>query len=269
MTPPAVSTRTPFRVRRAHPVTPVRVALVALLGLLAATLVTAGPASAATNGSMVSLGDSVPAGARCGCTAFPLQYAAEVARHTGRAVRMTNDAVSGATSTTVLRQLGTTSVRSAVRASGTALVMVGANDFAGAFTRVLRHEQRADAAFPPVATRVRTNVTRIIRILRQLHPGIRVLVANYWNVVKDGRVGRLAYGAWGVQKAAQATTYADRALGWAAHDAGAILVSTYVPFKGVHGTIDPTSLLASDGDHPNARGHAVIARAFYRFAVSG
>ena len=248
--------------------TPVR-ALVALLVLLGAGVVAAAPADASTNGSMVALGDSVPSGMHCACTPFPQQYAAQVARHTGRTVRMTNDAVSGATSADVLAQLRTASVQRAVRGSATALVMIGANDFEYAFSGVLAHQRRAWVAFPRVANRVQANVTQAVRVLHELRPGIRVLVADYWNVMKDGRVGLARYGAWGESKAVQATAYANAALRRAAAATGATMVSTYVPFKGTRGTVDPTPLLAADGDHPNARGHAVIAAAFYRAARAG
>jgi lysophospholipase L1-like esterase len=38
-------------------------------------------------------------------------------------------------------------------------------------------------------------------------------------------------------------------------------VPTYTVFKGANGRTDPTSLLAPDGDHPNALGHRLIAQA--------
>ena len=243
------------------------VALVALLG--AGLVIGAAPAQAATNGSMVTLGDSVASGMHCSCTPFPQQYAAQVARTTGRAVTMRNLAFAGATSVDVLSQVGRSSVQSAVRSSGTALVMIGANDFEYAFTGVLAHQRRAWVAFPRVARRVQANVTTIVRTLQRLHPGIRVVVADYWNVMRDGRVGLRTYGAWGESKAVQATTYANQGLARAASATGATLVSTYTAFKGSRGTADPTALLASDGDHPNARGHALIASVFLKAARLG
>ena len=247
---------------------------VRLLGVLVALVLGglalgAAPAQASTNGAMVTLGDSVASGMHCACTPFPQQYAAQVARGTGRAVRMTNLAFPGATSVDVLAQVARSSVQSTVRSSGTALVMIGANDFAYAFQGVLAHQRRAYVAFPRVAARVQANVTQVVRTLQRLHPGIRVVVADYWNVMRDGTVGLRSYGAWGESKAVQATTYADQALARAASATGATLVSTYTAFKGSRGTADPTALLAADGDHPNARGHAVIAAAFLRAARTG
>ncbi|MBV9830960.1 MAG: SGNH/GDSL hydrolase family protein [Marmoricola sp.] len=247
-----------------HPRALVLAVLVALLGLAPA-----GAARAATNGSMVAFGDSVPSGAYCRCTPFPVLYARKVASRTRRPVRMSNDAVSGATSASVLRQVEQGSARAAIRASGTVLLMIGANDFTPAFRQVLRHERRGVPAYRPVARRVRANLTATIREIQALHPGVRVLVADYWNVVRDGRVGRSHYGAWGMRKAEQATYWANHAIRAAAADRRVRVVSTYVGFKGVHGHRDPTWLLASDGDHPNARGHVEIADQFYAAAPTG
>lgn len=243
--------------------------LAAISSLLGGALIAASPSDAATNGTMVTFGDSVASGGRCSCTPFPRRYASKVSARTGRHVRMTNYAFGGATSTGILKQLHITQVRSTVRSSNTALVMIGANDFVGAFNRVLQRRQGADAAYRPVAGRVQTNVTTFIRTLRRLRPGIKVVVAGYWNVVKDGDVGRNAYGAWGMSKAVQATWYANSALRNAAAATGATYLSTYHAFKGVSGKANPTWLLASDGDHPNAQGHAVIATAFFKAAPNG
>jgi len=238
-----------------------------LVGMLVGA--SAQPAQAETNGSMLAFGDSVPSGARCGCTPYPEIYARKVAGHTGRTVRMRNDAVSGATSGSLLRQVEQSSVRSQVRAAGTVLVMVGANDFAGAFRRVLGHHERASRAYRPVARRLRANLIATIRMMQALRPGIRVAVAGYWNVVKDGNVGRRDYGRWGLRKAEQATAWANLAIRGAAAARHITFVSTYVAFKGVHGRRNPTWLLAADGDHPNARGHAAIAEQFFRAAPGG
>ncbi len=120
-----------------------------------------------------------------------------------------------------------------------------------------------------MASRVRANVTETIRVLQELRPGVRVVVAGYWNVVKDGRVGRADYGSWGMRKARQATAWANWAIRESAAARHTSFVSTYDGFKGVHGRHDPTWLLASDGDHPDARGHAEIAEQFFETAPGG
>lgn len=243
--------------------------MLSVAGALAGSVAVVGPSVAATGRQMVALGDSVPSGARCSCRPFPERYADKVGAHTGEAVAMANDAVGGATSGDVLQQLDQAAVRRAVEASTTALVMIGANDFAPAFRRVLAHRARARVAFPRVADQVRQNVTGIVRRLRQLRPHLRVVVAGYWNVMKDGKVGLQTYGTWGEEKADQATTYANAALRDAVAATHATYVSTYRPFKGPQGHLDPTPLLAWDGDHPDRKGHEVIASAFYAAAPDG
>jgi acyl-CoA thioesterase-1 len=147
--------------------------------------------------------------------------------------------------------------------------MIGANDFADAFRDVLAHRRSSTDAFPPVAKHVQRWVTAEIRKIKQLHPGIHVIVAGYWNVMKDGKVGLRTYGSWGEAKAVEATLDADAGLHNAAVATHSTYVSTYYPFKGYDGKRDPTRLLAADGDHPNATGHAVIANAIYRAAPRG
>jgi lysophospholipase L1-like esterase len=85
-----------------------------------------------------------------------------------------------------------------------------------------------------------------------------VLVTDYWNVFQDGDVGTAEHGA-AFQSWSDALTRAEstRICG-GAQSAGATCVSLYAPFKG-NGSINPTSLLAADGDHPNAAGHQLIA----------
>jgi lysophospholipase L1-like esterase len=65
------------------------------------------------------------------------------------------------------------------------------------------------------------------------------------------------------------TTYVNDALAVAAKTTGATYVSTYTAFKGPSGTDDPTTLLAPDGDHPDAAGHQLIAKTIYAVLPSG
>lgn len=244
-------------------------ALALLTSLVTGGVTPASAAAASSNGYMVTFGDSVPAGSHCGCTPFPDRYARKVGVRLGRSVTMTSYAFGGAVASDVMDQLSTARVQRAVRRSGTALIMVGANDFAGAFSDVLAHRRRAADAFPPVADRVQRRVTAEVRQIQQLSPGIHVIVLGYWNVMKDGAVGLRTYGTWGEAKAVRATLDADAGLHEAAVATHSTYVSTYYPFKGWDGSSDPTPLLAADGDHPNAVGHGVIARAVYRAAPDG
>lgn len=229
----------------------------------------AGAATAGSNGRMVTFGDSVAYGSACDCRPFPGRYAKKVAAHLGRSVRMANFAYPGARVRGVARQLGTSHVRWVVRRSGTAVIMIGANDFQEAFQDVLAHKVSSTDAFPPVARFVQRKVVSEVRTIKRLRPGIHVIVLGYWNVMKDGNVGLRAYGRWGEAKAVEATLDADAGLHRAAVATHSTYVSTYYPFKGYDGKSNCTWLLTRDGDHPNSTGHAVIASALYRAAPRG
>ncbi|MFG1604935.1 SGNH/GDSL hydrolase family protein [Actinoplanes sp. NPDC049265] len=217
----------------------------ALLGACAPPPATAVPAAV-----VVTLGDSVPAGNACGCRPFPDLYA----RHLG--ARSVNLAAGGATTTDVARLLDTPTAQSAVRQASTVLIMVGANDAAQAFPG------GAPAAYRTIAGDVQSQVTAMVRRLHDLDGGqVRVLVLGYWNVVEDGAVARTDYDAAETAEATEATTVLNEHLAAAARASWATYVSTRAALKGADGSADPTGLLAADGDHPNAQGHAAIAAA--------
>ncbi|UQU62397.1 SGNH/GDSL hydrolase family protein [Couchioplanes caeruleus] len=184
---------------------------------------------------VVALGDSVPAGTACGCDPFPVLYA-----RAQRAAAV-NLAVPGATSADVLN--GLPAARGPLTRADEVLVMAGANDVAPVF--------RGDYA--TAAAGVRTAVAATIAGIQGIHP-VPVVVLGYWSIVPDGRAG-----ATDTRAAAKATAAVNDALRAAAHDSGARYVDTEPAFHGSDGAMDPTPLLAPDGDHPDAQGHAAIA----------
>jgi acyl-CoA thioesterase I len=192
--------------------------------------------------TVVTLGDSVPAGTACGCDPFPTLYAR--AQH----ARSANLAAAGATSADVLGSLP--SAAGALSSADRVLLMVGANDLAEAFS--------GHTSYAAAAAAVRDNVTRTITGIHRIHP-VPVVVLGYWNVVRDGQPAAAAYSAAQVRSAAAATAVANDALRSAAADAGGVYVPTNAAFHGADGRADPTPLLAADGDHPDADGHAAIA----------
>jgi acyl-CoA thioesterase I len=230
------------------------VALLAMIGGLAGCGTTssssAGPtpvaptpvAQTTTAPVVVTLGDSVPAGSVCGCDPFPTLYA--------RAVHAASDnlAVSGYTSSNVLAQIP--AVRSQLAAADEVILMIGANDLAAAFDDGTSYADAAEA--------MRQNVVAAIRAIDEIR-STKVLVLGYWNVVEDGQVATDDYGSDGVQNSITATDDCNSALEAAASSTGATFISTEAAFHGTDGSKDPTGLLASDGDHPNAAGHAAIA----------
>jgi acyl-CoA thioesterase-1 len=191
---------------------------------------------------VVTLGDSVPAGTACACDPFPLTYADKVHAHAD------NLAVPGYTSADVLAQIP--GVRSRLADANEVVLMVGANDLAAAFD--------ADTSFADAATTMQENVTASIRAIDTVH-ATTILVLGYWNVVQDGQVAEAAYGPTGVKRSVTATEYANDGLREAAAQTHATYISTDAAFHGADGSKDPTPLLAPDGDHPNAAGHAAIA----------
>jgi lysophospholipase L1-like esterase len=219
--------------------------------------------------SIVHFGDSVPSGWACRCRPYPALHASLAAGRTGGHVVATNLARPGDTSVDARRRVESATSVAAIRRSDAVVFMIGANDFGASFGQVW-HGADPDRTYAPVAARVQANLTSTIARVRALHhTPVRIVVLGYWNVMKDGKVARAAYGPAGVKAANEATAYADNAILRAARAQGATYVSTYGVFKGADGRTDPTPLLAADGDHPNARGHQVIAQALARALPTG
>jgi acyl-CoA thioesterase I len=204
---------------------------------------------------VLSLGDSVAAGSACGCEPFPVLYARKLAPD-GQA---TNLARSGFTSDDVLSQVDDPVAQTAIGSASVIVIMIGANDLAAVFAA-----GGDTATYHRAAAAVDANVTATLHRIRTIRAAsIPILVLGYWNVVEDGDVARADYGAADTAQAATITGYTNEALRAAATTGSATYVPTLAVFKGPTGTGDPTGLLTSDGDHPNARGHAAIAAALY------
>lgn len=211
---------------------------------------------AAKTAVVIGLGDSVPAGLNCSCTNFVAAYATKAADAAHRTATVHNDAVPGSTSADLVDALADAAVTAQLRSATTVLIMTGANDFAEAFAAVSEGAPAAKT-YAPVAAAVQTNVTTIVKRIHALNGRAHVVVLDYWAAMKDGAVAEVEYDA----AAAQSTTAVNDALTKAALATGATYVSTYLQFNGADGANDPTSLLADDGDHPNAAGHLLIAEA--------
>lgn len=200
---------------------------------------------------LVALGDSVPAGTACACLPFPVRAAralgpTAVARDLARAGEDTPGLIAQ------LDEPGTTAVLRRARA---VTVTIGANDF---------DEDSADddrcgdpsACWADELAALRTSVPELLsRLDRLVRPGVPVVVTGYWNVFRDGAVAA-ARGAAYVRSSAALTDVVNDVLAGAAHEAGAAYVDLAGPFSR---SGDVTALLADDGDHPNARGHRLIA----------
>jgi lysophospholipase L1-like esterase len=206
---------------------------------------------------VVGLGDSVSAGTACGCTPYADLVGAALAKVEHTSVRVDNMSVAGQTTRGLLAQLGQPGVAAAVRHADAVLVTIGANDLEeeasctpGATVACYAGDLRAlSAAYPQLLERLR----------ELLAPRARLVVTGYWSVFLDGTLARQKGSAY-VRASDALTRAVNGIIASAATAAAATYIDVFTPFKG-DGDLDDTSLLAPDGDHPNARGHQVIASA--------
>lgn len=212
--------------------------------------------------TVVGIGDSVTSGKNCSCEPFVGLYASQLAARQGLTTSSVNLGVAGWTSSQLLASLTAPGpFRDQVAKADILLVTIGANDLNP--LEVGTSVGCSASCYGPMVARVAHNVGLVVDAAQATHPGYTatVLVTGYWNVFQDGDVGTAENGA-AFQKWSDTLTRAENAqVCKAARQAGATCVSLYAPFKGEDGSQDPTSLLAPDGDHPDAAGHQLIASA--------
>lgn len=210
----------------------------------------------------MALGDSVPSGKACHCRPFPQTYASLLSRRTGARVTGENRAVSGLDTAGLISQLRAREVEDDVRRADVVLVTIGANDFGDHHDQVVDGRcgtGRTDCVSDELGSMGRRLAAALARVraLRHGQP-TSVLVTGYWNVFQDGDVARRAFGAAGLRASLRLTRRANAVIRSVSAAAGARYVDLFGPFE--HSGRDITSLLAADGDHPDAAGHALIAR---------
>jgi lysophospholipase L1-like esterase len=220
------------------------------------------PAVGSWPGVVVGLGDSVPSGTNCGCVPYVSLVARGLTDADTGAAHVRNLARGGLTSSSVLAQLRDPGIRSSVASASAVIVTVGANDLSPA--PLSDPTCRPVAALACYRAAIATLAGRVDRLLADLDSltatgEARVLVTGYWNVFLDGSVGR-RQGRDYVIGSDALTRAVNAVIATAARRHHAQYVDIYTPFKG-SGNVDCTPLLAADGDHPDARGHRVIADA--------
>ena len=219
-------------------------------------------ATAEPRHQVLALGDSVPAGKACGCRPFPETYASLLAGRTGTSVAVDNRAVSGLDTDQLVSQLGTSQVQDAVRRSDIVLITIGANDFGDHHDDVVdgRCETADTDCVSDELASLQGRLASVLAKVRALRGGrpTTVLTTGYWNVFEDGDVARRAYGDAGLQASLRLTRRANAVIRSVSAGAGARYVDLFEPFE--QSGRDVTSLMAADGDHPNAAGHDLIAR---------
>ena len=225
---------------------------------------------------VVALGDSVTSGGPCGCTPFPQLYAHDLAEVRGAHVSVRNLGVGGLDSGGLLHSLTApgSAVAAAVRGSDIVLLTIGANDFADQHGSVTDGRCLAGPGTDCVRDDLegmRRNVTAVLEEIRRLRGGrpTAVLVTGYWNVFEDGAVARNSFPHLGVRATRVLTRLANQWLRADALAAGATYVDLFAPFNGPASRGDLTRLLASDGDHPNQAGQALIARRLLAAGLPG
>ncbi|GAB1639876.1 SGNH/GDSL hydrolase family protein [Krasilnikovia sp. MM14-A1259] len=211
---------------------------------------------------VIGLGDSVPAGAACDCTPYVSLVGTHEAARKNMTATVANLAENGLTTSGLLTQLNDPDVGREVAAADLVIITVGANDF--------DTDSVADEAcsgpgldcFQPALKQQAPQLSAVFGKVNELLDGrsATVVVTGYWNVFLDGDVAA-DLGADYVHNSTSLTLAENAQIAASAQGLGATYVDIYAPFKGASGTDDDTSLLADDGDHPNATGHHKIADA--------
>ncbi len=216
----------------------------------------------AAHHEVVALGDSVPSGAACSCSPFPTLYAALLQQRTGVPASVDNAAVSGLTTTGLLGQLRQPALRDALAGADVVLVTVGANDFLDHHDDVVGGSCAPGDAADCISDDLESMRAHLVRALGQIRSlrhdqPTTVLVTGYWNVFEDGTVATQSSGPSGLESSLTLTRTVNTAIRSLAEDAGDRYVDIFTPFE--DGGHDIDSLLAGDGNHPDAAGHQLIA----------
>ncbi len=211
---------------------------------------------------VVAIGDSVTAATVCGCTGFVESYAAGLPASAGGPAHAVNLGTNNLTAAE-LRALMTspTPTAQSVADADILLVTIGANDLAPQLSQ-WQDSGCAAACYSPAVDAVGSDVSQIVKAAQHLRGdrAIQILVTNYWNVFADGDVARASDGPAYLAWSDEITRALNTKICAAARDAGAVCVDLYTSFKG-DGGLNPTALLADDGDHPNTAGNQLISSA--------
>ena len=217
------------------------------------------PANSGSHEHLVVLGDSVAAGAGCSCPTYADLLATRLATNSGQPATLTNAGQDGMTTADLLSQLDDLALTRALHSATVVTITIGANDFDDSLAG------RDDCAVGSALFCYRAELSALSGLLHQVLSRIHqltptsatVIATGYWNVFLDGDIGRLQgrnYVATSdaltravnaiiaLQSALTADRYAD----------------LYTPFQSQTPS-RLTALLATDGDHPSAQGHQLIA----------
>jgi len=217
--------------------------------------------------TLTAVGDSVPSASGCSCAGYVQTLADLVAHRTGRAVTVRNDAVAGATTGGVVDALPGVAGAD-MSSSDLVVVQVGANDVDLDLLHDLSCQRSTrEDCWKSDLQDLEAHLTRITQTAQggPRHP--LVLLVGYWNVTVDGAVAD-ASGTAFTTASVRLTSAVNAVMARVARRTGTLYVDTRLSFHGSDGVRDPTDDLQEDGDHPDASGHELLARAIYDAAVA-
>lgn len=223
---------------------------------------------------IVALGDSVTAGTNCDCTPFPDLYAHTLSSRHHIGTTVANDGVPGQTSTDLLRALTDPAEATAIHHADVISITIGANDVTPMAEAVLTGScgDPGDelACTRPALDTLGQHLQAALHQVRALRQGQRtaVLLTGYWNVYEDGTVADNDYTPAGRQHSAHLTDAVNNVIKAAAHHDNSTYIDLKAAFASNTAGPNPSNLLAGDGDHPNAAGHTVIAKALVAAGVA-
>lgn len=212
------------------------------------------------------LGDSVPAGSACDCSSYVVQLAHALSNREGRAVSAVNSAQDSETSDGLLSEVTQDEIRATP--DRVSVITIGANDFdPGTLSDADCTAPSGLACYRPVLATLQANIDGLLKTLvtgQGAHGPI--VITGYWNVFLDGDVGA-ARGPNYVRDSDALTRAINTVLQTEAKRYGITYLDLYTPFK-QHDGGNVTALLAADGDHPSAAGHALITKLLLKSLLS-
>jgi lysophospholipase L1-like esterase len=211
---------------------------------------------------VVGLGDSVPAGSACDCTSYVSLAGRHEAARLGAGAAVSNLAQGGLTTAGLLDQLDQASVRRDIARADLVIITIGANDFE---TGSVADDSCGAPGLSCFQSTLRQQAPQLDAVLKKVGTllggrSATVAITGYWNVFLDGDVAA-GRGDDYVRNSVALTKAENAQIAAAAKARAATYVDIFTPFKGASGTKNDTSLLAGDGDHPDAAGHRKIAKA--------